>query len=118
LTGGDALATAHLAKLLHALARHQVLLAQQIFGLRRHWTPPPKSCTSDNYSPDACTYTTRYTRKLIRLLRAAPHIPILVLSVPKTGFDAQPPSARRSSEHASPLRRERVLAHGSRTYGA
>src|SRR5438874_1135196 len=47
LTGGDALATAHLAKLLHALARHQVLLALQIFGLRRHRTPPPKSCTPD-----------------------------------------------------------------------
>src|SRR5207253_6861892 len=47
LTGGDALATAHLAKLLHALARHQVLLAQQIFGLLRHRTPPPESRTPD-----------------------------------------------------------------------
>src|SRR5439155_22668307 len=47
LTGGDALATAHLAKLLHALARHQVLLAQQIFGLRSRRTPPPRSCTPD-----------------------------------------------------------------------
>src|SRR5437016_9825729 len=47
LTGGDALATAHLAKLLHALARHQVLLAQQIFGLRGHRTPRLKSRTPD-----------------------------------------------------------------------
>src|SRR5207302_7870538 len=47
LSGGDALATAHIAKLLHALARHQILLAQQIFGLRSHRTPPPRSCTPD-----------------------------------------------------------------------
>src|SRR5256886_12617111 len=57
LTGGDALATAHLAKLLHALARHQVLLALQIFGLRRHRTPPPKSCT-----PDTIIRTPAYTQ--------------------------------------------------------
>jgi hypothetical protein len=35
-TRGDALASAHLAKLLHALARYQVLLAHQIFGFCRH----------------------------------------------------------------------------------
>ena len=35
-TRGDAFASAHLAQLLHALARHQVLLAHEIFGFCRH----------------------------------------------------------------------------------
>ena len=35
-TRGDAFASAHLAQPLHALARHQVLLAHEIFGFCRH----------------------------------------------------------------------------------
>src|SRR5947209_9018819 len=56
---GDALAPAHLAELLHALARHQILLAHEILGFCGHTNLPiarPMPSYRKSY-----TYTITYT---------------------------------------------------------